>query len=173
MRSFLGCLTLNVIMISIGTPVLLRPPPFELKFFHRYRKSKIDCLRFVMCPILAPVFQGFFFFFLRWPLTVLMKQTRQAVRAFKQSILFRCLWVFRRLLYEYPTHFLVLSSTVFVHLNNQSYKTFLLLKTTWHSKLDYLVLYWLCTILVGDHKSVCFFASFLDQLQHSCICEQK
>jgi hypothetical protein len=28
---------------------------------HRYRNSKIDCLRFVMCPLLAPVFQGFFF----------------------------------------------------------------------------------------------------------------
>ena len=28
---------------------------------HRFRKSKIDCLRFVMCPLLEPVFQGFFF----------------------------------------------------------------------------------------------------------------
>jgi hypothetical protein len=32
------------------------------------------------------------FFFLQWPLTVLMKQTRQEVCAFKQSILLRCLW---------------------------------------------------------------------------------
>ena len=30
---------------------------------HRYQKSKIDCLRFVMCPLLALVLQGFFFFF--------------------------------------------------------------------------------------------------------------
>jgi hypothetical protein len=30
--------------------------------------------------------------FLRWPFTVQMKQTRQAVPAFKQSILLRCLW---------------------------------------------------------------------------------
>ncbi len=30
---------------------------------HRYRKTKIDCLRFVMCPLLAPGFQGFFSFF--------------------------------------------------------------------------------------------------------------
>ncbi len=30
--------------------------------------------------------------FLLWPLTVLMKQTRQAVHAIKQSILLRCLW---------------------------------------------------------------------------------
>ncbi len=30
--------------------------------------------------------------FLWWPLTVLMKQTRQAVRTFKQSILLRFLW---------------------------------------------------------------------------------
>ncbi len=32
-----------------------------------------------------------FFAFLQWTLTVLMKQTRQAERAFKQSILLRCL----------------------------------------------------------------------------------
>jgi hypothetical protein len=52
--------------------------------------SKIDCLRFAMCPLLAPVLIGFFF--LLQPLTVLMKQTRQAVRAVKQSTLLRCLW---------------------------------------------------------------------------------
>ncbi len=49
-----------------------------------------------MCPPLAPVFHGsfffFFLFFLLRPLTVLMKQTRHAVRAIKQSILLRCLW---------------------------------------------------------------------------------
>jgi len=28
-----------------------------------------------------------------WPFTVLMKQTRQAVRAVKQSIILRCLWI--------------------------------------------------------------------------------
>jgi len=28
---------------------------------HRYQKSKIDSLRFVMCPLLVPVFQRFFF----------------------------------------------------------------------------------------------------------------
>jgi len=42
-----------------------------------------------MCPLLVPVIIGFF---LLWPLTVLMKQTRQAVRAIKQSRLLRCLW---------------------------------------------------------------------------------
>jgi hypothetical protein len=36
-----------------------------------------------MCPLLEPGFQGFFFMQL---LTVLMKQTRQAVHAIKQSI---------------------------------------------------------------------------------------
>jgi hypothetical protein len=46
-----------------------------------------------MCVLLAPVFQVFFFHFLQWPLTVLMKQTKQAVLTFKQSILLRCLWV--------------------------------------------------------------------------------
>ncbi len=30
---------------------------------HRYLKSKIDCLRFVMSQLLAQVFQSFFFFF--------------------------------------------------------------------------------------------------------------
>jgi hypothetical protein len=44
-----------------------------------------------MCPLLALVFVGFFFWL--QPLTVLMKQTRQAVRAVKQSILLRCLWL--------------------------------------------------------------------------------
>jgi hypothetical protein len=34
-----------------------------------------------------------FFFFLLWPSTVLMQQTRQAVCAVKQSILLRCLWL--------------------------------------------------------------------------------
>ena len=34
--------------------------------------------------------------FLQWPLAVLMKQTRQAVRAFKQSILLRCLCYMHR-----------------------------------------------------------------------------
>jgi uncharacterized membrane protein len=51
---------------------------------------KIDCLRFVMCLS----FKASFSFYLQWPLTVLMKQTRQAVHAFKQSILLRCLWSF-------------------------------------------------------------------------------
>jgi hypothetical protein len=32
------------------------------------------------------------FYFFMWPLTVKMKQTRQAVRAVKQTILLRCLW---------------------------------------------------------------------------------
>ncbi len=31
------------------------------EFDHRYRKTKIDCLKFVMCPLLMPGFQGFFF----------------------------------------------------------------------------------------------------------------
>jgi len=37
-----------------------------------------------------------FFLFMLQPLTVLMKQTRQAVRAIKQSILLRCLWAMPR-----------------------------------------------------------------------------
>ncbi len=52
-------------------------------------RRKIDCLRFVMCPLLVLGFQGFFFM---WPLIVLMKQTRQAGCTIKQFILLRCLW---------------------------------------------------------------------------------
>jgi hypothetical protein len=33
------------------------------------------------------------FLFLGWPLTVLMKKTRQAICTFKQSILLRCIWL--------------------------------------------------------------------------------
>jgi hypothetical protein len=47
-----------------------------------------------MCQLLAPGFQGFFFLFFMRLLTVQMKQTRQAERAIKQSILFRCLWLY-------------------------------------------------------------------------------
>ncbi len=31
------------------------------KLTHRYQKTKIDCLRFIMCPLLTLVFRGFFF----------------------------------------------------------------------------------------------------------------
>jgi hypothetical protein len=62
-------------------------------WIHRHL-SNIDCLSFVMYPLLAQLIIGFFsFFFLLHPLTVLMKQTRQAVSAIKQSIFLRCLWV--------------------------------------------------------------------------------
>jgi len=51
---------------------------------------KIDCLRFVVCLLLAPAFQGSFFFsflfLLQWQFTVLINQTRLAVHAVKQSI---------------------------------------------------------------------------------------
>ncbi len=47
-------------------------------------KENINCLRFDMCPLQAP-------HFLLWPLTVIMRQTRQAVQVINQSIFFRCL----------------------------------------------------------------------------------
>jgi hypothetical protein len=48
--------------------------------------SKIDSLSFVVCPLQAQLITGFFSFFLLRQFTVLMKQTRQAVCAIKQSI---------------------------------------------------------------------------------------
>jgi hypothetical protein len=60
---------------------------------HRYQKKKIDCLRFVMCLLLAPHLKPFYLFFLLWLLTVLMRQIRQPVHAINQSIFLRCLWV--------------------------------------------------------------------------------
>ncbi len=53
--------------------------------------SIIDCLSFVMCLLQVPFIIGFFSFFLLRPFTVLMKQTRQAVCAVRQSIFLRCL----------------------------------------------------------------------------------
>ncbi len=47
-------------------------------------------LKVCYVPATNPVFQGFFF--LLQPLAVLIKQSRQVVRAIKQSILLRCLW---------------------------------------------------------------------------------
>ncbi len=41
--------------------------------------------------------------FLLWPLTVLMKETRQAVRAIKQSILLICLWLGHNM--QCPLHY--------------------------------------------------------------------
>ncbi len=58
---------------------------------HRHL-SNIDCLIFVMCPLIVLVLIGFFSSFLLWLLTVLMKQIRQAVYAIQHSIIFRCLW---------------------------------------------------------------------------------
>jgi len=43
-------------------------------------------------PATSATFLAFFSFFLLWPLTELMKQTRQAVCAIKQSRFLRCLW---------------------------------------------------------------------------------
>ncbi len=57
---------------------------------HRYRQTKQ-----IAYGLLCACYQRHIFslFFLLWPLTVLIKQTRQAVLAVKQSILLRCLWL--------------------------------------------------------------------------------
>jgi len=55
-----------------------------------------------MCLLLAPLIIGFFsFFFLLRPLTVLMKQTRQAVCTIKQPIFLRCLWLPLTLMFSF------------------------------------------------------------------------
>jgi hypothetical protein len=67
----------------------------EFRWYNRHL-SNIDCLSFVMCPLLALVLivnKLLFFFFCCRQLTVLMKQTRQVVCAIKQSVFHRCLWM--------------------------------------------------------------------------------
>ncbi len=55
---------------------------------HRYRKAKVDCLRFVMCPLLAQLEIGFFSSFS----AAAVYSTNEANKAgLKQSIIFRCL----------------------------------------------------------------------------------
>ncbi len=51
---------------------------FRICWAHRYWKSKIDCLRFVMCLHPVPVFQGFFFCCSHWQY-LWSKQGRQYV----------------------------------------------------------------------------------------------
>ena len=58
---------------------------------HRYQKAKIDCLRFVMCPLLAQLEIGFFSFYFYFAAAIY--RTTEANKAgIKQSILLRCLW---------------------------------------------------------------------------------
>jgi len=57
---------------------------------HRYRKTKNRLLKVCYVPGTSTGFLRFLF--LMRPLTVLMKQTRQAGHTIKQSILLRCLW---------------------------------------------------------------------------------
>jgi hypothetical protein len=78
---------------------------------HRFQKSKIDCLRFVIYPLLALVYKAF----LWWPLTVLVKQTRQVVHTFKQSILLRCLW-FEQTLVHYGIRTLWTFNSYWTHI---------------------------------------------------------
>ncbi len=60
---------------------------------HRYLKN-IGCFSFVMCPLLVPHLpRAFSSSFLLRSLTVLIRQTRQVVRAINQSIFLRCLWI--------------------------------------------------------------------------------
>ncbi len=55
---------------------------------HRYQKSQNRLLKVCCVPATGTGLPrvSFLFFLLQWPFTVLIKQTRQAVRAVKQSI---------------------------------------------------------------------------------------
>ncbi len=66
---------------SLQNDVIFAQPASQIS------KENIDCLRFVMCPLLTPHFQLIFLFFsfLLRPQTVLMRQTRQAVQILKVS----------------------------------------------------------------------------------------
>jgi len=55
-------------------------------FFHRHQKSLNRLLKVCYVPATSAVLIAFFSSFFLQPLTVLMKQTRQLVRAVKQSI---------------------------------------------------------------------------------------
>ncbi len=68
---------------------------------HRYRKAKIDCLRFVMCPLLAQLEIGFFSSFS----AAAVYSTNEANKAgLKQSIIFRCLWLHGRAICTFKFH---------------------------------------------------------------------
>jgi len=60
---------------------------------HRYRKTKNRLLKVCYVPATSARLPRVLFSFLMWPLTVLMKQTRQVRHAIEQSILLRCLWL--------------------------------------------------------------------------------
>jgi hypothetical protein len=69
---------------------------FVMTFKHIYqRKNRL--LKVCSVAATSATFIRLFSFFLLWPLTVLVKQTRQVMHAAKQSILLRCLWEQRTL----------------------------------------------------------------------------
>ncbi len=60
-------------------------------------KIKNSLLKVCYVPATSATFLAFFSFFLLWPSTVLMRETRQAVHVIKQSILIRCLcWKYNK-----------------------------------------------------------------------------
>ncbi len=61
---------------------------------HRYWKSsKVDCIGFVMCLLLAPVLKGFFSLFFAAAINSTNKANKAGGACHKQSILRRCLWL--------------------------------------------------------------------------------
>ncbi len=65
-------------------------PSSQVRSIDIERKNRL--LKVWYVPTTSTTFLAFFPFFLLWPLTVLMKQTRQVVCAVKQSIFLKCLW---------------------------------------------------------------------------------
>jgi hypothetical protein len=56
-------LVLSVLGIVIISKAIIRKAFINIVIgsIHRYRSTKIDCLSFVMCPLLAELIIGFFF----------------------------------------------------------------------------------------------------------------
>jgi hypothetical protein len=77
---------LCLLLWSGGMPVLL-PLPIDIESLQN------RLLRVGYVPTTSTGLNRLFSFLLLRPLTVLMKETRQAIRAIKQSILLRCLWL--------------------------------------------------------------------------------
>jgi hypothetical protein len=64
----------------------------DIDIERKYRLLKVYCV-----PPTSATFLAYFLSFLLWPLTLLMRQTKQAVCTINQSIFLRCLCAWNQL----------------------------------------------------------------------------